>query len=244
MYCTQWWYDWIRRWELTVRSRWNIYPMKQIHIIKSQYHFRVCTASEQLGGIKLNNNKKQEWGIVAVFLSRTLVHCRACSSGKSLHPHSTCRSLAFCVQWCEPTKCLTFPYRSYNPQVVMEIHCVAVAATLQWREEQAKEGGQLAQPLLWASAGCAQSVEGESSDQRRLLTSGRKQDGSLKKLGRTRALCLTQTPPEGLQLFNMVKTHGLNVCGLTDCVEPSSKILNILSWMLGPMGSVVLTWRQ
>ena len=30
----------------------------------------------------------------------------------------------------------------------MEIHWVAVAAMLQWREERAKGGGQLARPLL------------------------------------------------------------------------------------------------
>lgn len=50
----------------------------------------------------------------------------------------------------------------------MEIHWVAVAAKLQWREEQAKGGGQLARaPFV-------------SSDQRRLLTSGKKQDRLLK----------------------------------------------------------------
>lgn len=85
-----------------------------------------------------------------MFLSHPLMLCWACSSGKSLHPRSTCRSLAFCVRRCGPTKCLTFSYRSYKPQVVMEIHWVAVAAKLQWREEQAKGGGQLARPLLWA----------------------------------------------------------------------------------------------
>lgn len=85
---------------------------------------------------------------VYVVLSHASSLYWAGSSGKSLHPASTCRSRAFCVQRCECTECLTFPYRSYNPQVVMEIHCVAVAAKLQWREEQAEGGGQLARPLL------------------------------------------------------------------------------------------------
>lgn len=79
--------------------------------------------------------KSQVWNFV--HLSHPLMLYWACTSGKSLHPHSACRSLAFCVQRCEHTKCLTFPYRSYNVQVVMEIHWVAVK--LQWREVSKRE---------------------------------------------------------------------------------------------------------
>lgn len=100
----------------------------------SQLHFWAVLPTKQLG-----ETKKSRWGgVLSLFLSRPLMLCWACSSGKSLHPRSTCRSLAFCVRRCEPTKCLTFPYRPYNPQVVMEIHWVAVAAELQWREERSK----------------------------------------------------------------------------------------------------------
>ncbi len=108
--------------------------------------------AEQLDGTK---EKERLWLWVwegSCFLSHPLMLCWACSSGKSLHPRSTCRSLAFCMRRCEPTECLTLTYHSYKPQVVMEIHWVAVAAKLQWGEERAKGGGQLARPLLWASA--------------------------------------------------------------------------------------------
>lgn len=94
---------------------------------------------------------KKRGEIVTVFLSHPLMLCWACSSGKSLHPRSTCRSLAFCVRRCEPTECLTFPYRSYNPQVVMEMHWVAVAAKLQWREERAKRRRRSISPASFVS---------------------------------------------------------------------------------------------
>lgn len=90
--------------------------------------------------------KKELGGLSPCFCPVLYCFCRGCASGKSLHPRSTCRSVAFCVRRCEPTECLTFPYLSYNPKVVMEIH--------------------------WGGSGGQVTVEGRVSQGRRSISPG------------------------------------------------------------------------
>lgn len=79
--------------------------------------------------------KKMSGASVTLFLFFSLLFYWGCSLRESLHLCCTCGSLVFCLQQCGPTKCLTFPYRSYKPKVAMEIHWVAVAGKLEcWKE--------------------------------------------------------------------------------------------------------------